>query len=335
MDIPLSSGRDRVETEEQATEEADAGDVALFRDEAVKHYANDTGEGNLLRASPRWAIWTYRVLGLTVLAALAYLTLGHAPIYEAGPALLRIDEVTVLNAPTDGIIDAIDVLPGQDVSAGDTLVRLRSDRESTQLERVREEFELQLLARLRDPNDVDAERELRRLRPELERAKASLLQTRIVAPKEGTIQDVRIRPGDFLEAGEPSLALMPRNPTYSVVALMPGHVLPQLERGMAVRLKIEGYAYAEISTTIESIGSQVIGPAEARRFLGPGIGDAVQIAGPVVVVRCRLEEPRFYTSSREYRIHDGMHATAEIEVRRERILVRLIPALKQLDGGRG
>jgi membrane fusion protein (multidrug efflux system) len=149
------------------------------------------------------------------------------------------------------------------------------------------------------------------------------------------VQDVRIRPGDFLRAGEPALSLVPLEPEYEVIALLPGHVLPQLETGMRVRLRIQGYAYAEIDTTIESIGNQVIGPAEARRFLGPDIGDAIEIPGPVVVVRCALPVDRFYTSTREYRVHDGMHAIAEVEVRRERILYRLIPALRRLESSRG
>jgi len=317
-----------VETRKE--QEPAADDRSLFREEALAHYVDDSGSGDVLRASPHWAVWTYRLLGLAVLAMLLFLVLGETPVYESGPAVLQIDDVTVLSTTTSGIIDSINALPGQKVVAGDTLVRLRSDRESAQLERVKEEFELQLLARLRDTGDIEAEQELRRLRPEIERARAALMQTRIVAPKDGTVQDVRIRPGDFLEAGEPVLTLTPENASYGVVALLPGHVLPQLEPGMAVRLRIEGYAYAEMQTTIESFGSQVIGPTEARRFLGPGIGDAIQLSGPVVVVRCRLEQDRFSTTSREYRLHDGMHATAEVEVRRERILVRIIPALKAL-----
>ena len=104
---------------------------------------------------------------------------------------------------------------------------------------------------------------------------------------------------------------------------------------MPVRLKIDGYAYAEIDTVVESIGSQVIGPAEARRFLGPEIGDSIELGGSVVLVRCALPEDRFYTATREYRVYDGMTATAEVEVLRERLLFRLIPALKAVGHARG
>lgn len=312
------------------TPDATEGPSHLFRKEALEHYLDESEEGDLLRASPVWANWAYRLLVLATVSTIAYLAIGSAPVYEIGPAILRIDDAAPLNAPVDGTIETIEVLPGQPVDTGQVLVRFQAEREGAQLQRIQEEFELQLIARLRDPNDIEAERELRRLRPELERAKASFEQTRIVANRPGTVQDVRIRPGDFLRAGAPALSLVPADPQYTVIVLLPGHALPQLQVGMRVQLLIEGYAYAQIDTAIDSIGSQAIGPAEARRFLGTDIGDAVSIAGPVVVVRCALPHDRFYTSSREYRVHDGMYATAEIEVRRERLIFRLIPALKRL-----
>ena len=310
-------------------------DETLFRREALAFYLDESEEGELLRASPRWANWTYYLLLVITITAVTYLAVGYTPVFERGSALIRIDVSAPLNAPRDGTIESVGVLPGQQVQAGHVLVQFRAAQESAQLQRIKEEFELQLLARLRDPNDLDAERELRRLRPALERARANFDDTRIIANREGTVQDVRIRPGDFLRAGEPAVSLAPLEPGYEVIVLLPGHVLPQLGIGMRVRLKIEGYAYAQIDTSIESVGSQVIGPAEARRFLGPDIGDAVNIPGSVVVVRCVLPVDRFYTSTREYRVHDGMHAIAEVEVRRERLLYRLIPALRKLEGNRG
>jgi len=317
-------GSNRRNTEDNASHV----DSPLFRDEALEHYLYESNEGDLLRASPAWANWTYRLLVTVTVVSLIYVAFGSAPVYESGPALLRVVDAAPINAPVAGTIESVDVLPGQRVKAGQVLGRFRAEKETALLERVRAEFELQLLARLRDPNEPVSERELRRLRPELERARLDLEQTRLIAPRDGAVQDVRIRPGDYLEAGELALTLTPPVPEFAVITFMPGHVLPQLEVGMKVRLKMAGYAYAEIETTVESIGSQVIGPAEARRYLGPEIGDAVDIHGSVVVVRCVLSEDRFASGSDEYRVHDGMNATAEVEVRRERLIFRLIPALR-------
>jgi len=212
-------------------------------------------------------------------------------------------------------------------------VRFRAEREQAQLDMYQSEFNLQLLARLRDPNDETAEKELRRLRPELDRARASLEQTRIRAPRDGAVQDVRIKPGDFLQVGDHVLSVAPVAAQFTVVAFLPGHALPQIEVGMPVRLKMGGYAYAYVTTSIDSVGKQVIGPSEARRFLGADLGDALQISGPVIVVRCKLDRDRFFAFKQEYRVHDGMWATAEVEVRRERLFYRLIPGMRALEQG--
>jgi len=74
----------------------------------------------------------------------------------------------------------------------------------------------------------------------------------------------------------------------------------------------------------------VVGPSEARRYLGAEIGDSVQLTGPVVILKARLPRPTFQAESRIYRFHNGMHGNAEVEVRREKILVTLVPGLKAL-----
>jgi membrane fusion protein (multidrug efflux system) len=303
----------------------------LYRQEAIDHHLLESEWGALLRISPAWQAWAYRCLVGIAVAALAFLFFGTVPVYESGPALLRVGNVMPLKSSIEGTIASVEVVPGQHVREGETVVVLRQEQETAQLTQVEKEFELQLLARLRDPNDAVAEQELRRLRPELERARASADRMTIRASREGAVQDVRIQPGDFLHTGDQVLSLIPDTPEFSVVAFLPGQALPQLQPGMEVRLRIAGYAYAYVTTRIESVGRQVIGPAEARRFAGAEIGDTLELSGPVVVVRSRLQGDRFVAWKQEYRVHDGMRAIAEIQVRRERLIERLLPDL----GARG
>ena len=82
--------------------------------------------------------------------------------------------------------------------------------------------------------------------------------------------------------------------------------------------------------TVESIGDEVVGPAEAKRFLGPGIGDAVPLTGSVVFVTARLPAPSFEADGRTYAYHDGILGTAEVRVRSEKVLFALVPALRAL-----
>ena len=69
-------------------------------------------------------------------------------------------------------------------------------------------------------------------------------------------------------------------------------------------------------------------PAEARRYLGDEIADAVQFPGPVVKVEAHLPSDTFEAEGKVRQYHDGMLAQAEVRIRSERVLVTLIPALK-------
>ena len=306
----------------------------LFRQEALEHHLSESEQGSLLRITPSWTRWTWWLLVLIVGTGIIYLALGSAPVYESGPAVLRIGGAAQLVSPTEGTIESVEVLPGQEVTAGQVLVRFRAEREKAHLEMLEGEFELQLLARLRNMSDQSAETELRRLRPELERARSAVAQTVIRAPHDGAVQEIRIRPGDFLRVGDHALSVVPAGAEYTVIAFLPGHTLPQLAPDMSVRLRVSGYAYAYVETSIESVGRQVIGPAEARRYLGAEIEDTVALTGPVVVVRCRLDGDSFTAQGREYRIYDGMRAEAAVQVRRERLIFRLIPGLRAFEGSR-
>jgi membrane fusion protein (multidrug efflux system) len=76
------------------------------------------------------------------------------------------------------------------------------------------------------------------------------------------------------------------------------------------------------------VGDQIIGPSEVRRYLGADSADAVDLSGPMVVVRARIPSPTFTIKGRTFNYFDGMLAQADARVRTERILVTLIPGLK-------
>ena len=216
------------------------------------------------------------------------------------------------------------------VEAGQVLVEFRAEAERADRTRIEQQFRLQLIERLRNPLNETAGAELRRLRGERDLLEARIEDRRIRAPRDGTVHDVRIRPGQFLAEGAPVLDLVPAETGYTFIAMLPGHSSPQLKKGMRLRLEIVGYPNADVPTRIDEIGKQVIGPTEARRFLRPDIADSFPITGPVVIVRGSLPSDRFVAGAQEYVLHDGMQAVAEVKVRKERILLRLIPGLKRL-----
>src|SRR5262249_1794166 len=119
-----------------------------------------------------------------------------------------------------------------------------------------------------------------------------------------------------------------------VAVLLPGQYRPLLARGLPLRLELQGYPYSYQRLAVRTVGDEVVGPEEARRYLGRGIADAAPIEGPVVLAFADLPSPTSAADGRRYRFHDGMWGRAEVRVRSERILEAMVPGFKALSGGR-
>ncbi len=152
------------------------------------------------------------------------------------------------------------------------------------------------------------------------------------APAAGVVSDLRVRVGQRIMPGQTLLSLAREARGAGgkpvVVALLPGEFRPLLKPGMPLRLELQGYRYAYQHLVVESVGDEVVGPAEAQRSLGEEVADGVQITGPVVRVEARLLSDTFEAEGRVRRYHDGMWGKAEVRVRSEPVLVALVPALK-------
>ncbi len=121
-------------------------------------------------------------------------------------------------------------------------------------------------------------------------------------------------------------------PDLGVVALLPGRYGSLLQPGMPLRLELQEHRHVYYELTIEAVGREVIGPAEARNFLGVGLGDAAAISEPVIRVHARLPAASFAKDGRRSLYLDGSQGTAEVRVRSERIIRALIPGFPALTG---
>jgi membrane fusion protein (multidrug efflux system) len=303
----------------------------LFREPAIEYHQDGLrGEGDLLRADPAWMQWTYRLLVGVVLAGLLFTAVARVREYASGPAVVRLGGRTDLTANSDGTVSEVRIRPGQRVKPGELLVRFHGARETADLERIEREFELQLISRLRNPADSGAERALLTLRAERELAQARLDEREVRSPAAGVISDVRVRVGQRIVPGQALLSLLGKEGEPTVLAMLPGQYRPLLKPGMTLRLELQGYRYMYQHLEVASVGNEVIGPNEARRYLGEEVADAVPVNGAVVLVSARLPSHTFEVEGKARRYHDGMWGQAEVRVRSERVLVALIPALRAL-----
>jgi len=304
---------------------------SLFRDEAVnRHAARVSEHGDVLRLSPRWIHWTYGLLLVLLASGVLFSLLFDLREWAGGPAVVQIEGNRDLTANAAGVVTSLAVMPGDRVQRDQELVRFYGAREAAELQRIEQDFELQLLNRLRNPADRGAELALIQLRSQRRLAEAQLAERGLRAPFDGRVADVRVRPGQSVNPGDIVLSLVAESTEPRVVALLPGHYRPLLRPGMPLRFQIQGYEYAYQNLTIDSVGAEVVGPAEARRSLGPGLGDVVTVAGPVVFVEARLSTTTFEALGESYTLHDGMYGTAEAPVRSDRLLLALFPRLKDV-----
>jgi membrane fusion protein (multidrug efflux system) len=180
---------------------------------------------------------------------------------------------------------------------------------------------------LSDPSDEEARKSLARLSAEHGLAEARLDDRSLRAPKAGTVSEIRIRPGQLLQPGEIVLTLLDDETPPSVVALLPGQFRPQLRPGGLVRFAPDGYSFSYQSLTIESVGDEILGPSEVRRYLGPELADALKIEGPSVIVTARLPKPSFDAEGKAYRFHHGLQGHVWVRLRARTILAAFVPAL--------
>jgi membrane fusion protein (multidrug efflux system) len=302
----------------------------LFRPEAVDHHAVRNRSGALLDLAPAWTRWTFWLLSAVVVATIAWAWFGRVFEYASGPAIVRIEGRRDVVARFAATVAVVMVRPGEHVTADQPLVQFNVDDESAELDRIAEEFELQLLRELRDPLDESARQALSSLRAQRELAAARLQQRVVRAPLAGVVSDVRIRPGQHLGVGELLLSVVPENAPLSLVALLPGRYRPMLKRGMMLRFELSGYRHEYRQTQIDAVAAEIIGPAEAKRFLGPDIADTVDLREPVVLVHARLPSAHFTSAGESFDYYDGLSAQAQARVRSEPLLLRAFPAFREL-----
>jgi membrane fusion protein (multidrug efflux system) len=260
--------------------------------------------------------------------ALLFCVFGRVNEYATGPAIVRMAGHAELTARAPGTVEEVMVVPGERVEGGQLLVRFYAGVEERERDRAREEFELQLLRVLRDPLDEEARADAAAVRPQLVLAQARLDERNVLAPHAGVVSDIRIRPGQLLATGDPVLTLVQENRDLDLLAFVPGRHRPLLEPGMPMRLEVTGYSHAYLDLEVLEVGDEVVGPSAIRRFLGNDVGDAVPVAGPVVVLHAALPQRTFRADGRDHEFFAGMQGVAAVRVRRESVAVAVVPGLR-------
>lgn len=307
------------------------GKSSIFRKEALEyHQQHRQHEGDVLQLAPEWTRWAFWWLAIMLGVGLLLCLVGTVSEYATGPALVRVQQRRDVTAQSAGVVATVEVQPGQRVTEGQVLVTLHSEEETSSLVRIELEMNLLLLRYMKDLSDQGALQGLAALRAQREQAQSRLKARSLVAPVAGVVGDVRIHPGQFLEVGKPVASIVGDDAPAYLLAVLPGYYRPYLRPGMPLRVELDGFHYEYRELIIESVGEQLIGPGELKRYLGPDLADTLEATGPVVLVRAPLPSRSFSVRGRSFEYFEGMPARAQVAVKSEPIFVAMIPGLKVL-----
>lgn len=177
-------------------------------------------------------------------------------------------ENIMISAETGGRVEAIPAHEGQKVSRGTVLVRIENEALGNQLNEARSAFNLaettyQKRKNLWDQN-IGSEIEYLQAKNTYETSKSRLAQvqaqydnTIIKAPISGTVDDIRVKEGEFVGVGSPVVRVVDLQ-KVEIEAELSEEYLPNIHRGDSVKVKIPALGVSRMAPV--TFVSQVINP---------------------------------------------------------------------------
>lgn len=268
----------------------------LFRKEALEYEDHGKNEGNLLWGIPLWLTWSHLLIVAFLTLSIGYVLLAKVQQVASGPAVIRVVDKTAVPALSSGVVARLLVSSGDRVIEGQLLATLQSSPGDSLLARMREE---------------------------------------VRAPVDGVVNSINIRAGQQVHSGDQVLSLSAEGTRNEVLVLLPGSYAPQIHKGMPLVLKINGYPQSRERLTILDVAPDIIGPDDAERYVGKEIAQTLSLSGPIVMVRTALPLDTFESfdvANERFRYRDGMLAQAEVSVRKQPLIIALVPGLDQIYG---
>lgn len=299
----------------------------LFREPAI--IARDLGDEDLdpvLRNAPDWTVLTYRILLACLAIAVVFAMVARINNYADGTGVVLLGSDARIVAREAGTVEAVRVASGDWVEAGDVLVELHARRERDQLALAEQNYADAVRRWLLSYQDAD---QVVQTRSELRRAQAQLEELVVRAKVSGPVNDIRVRAGQPVVAGQVLLTQGAGAGQGGVSLFLPGHYRPRLAPGQMVSLEFPGHTHSRMTLELAHVDGELIGVEEARGRVGFGLGESLELSGALVRAEARLLEPVFVYQGREYPLHDGMIVTAQVLIGSEPLAYALIPGLRQ------
>lgn len=143
----------------------------------------------------------------------------------------------------------------------------------------------------------------------------------LLAPADGTISNLLLRPGDTVDPRIPFTTLVPHDAVLEARLYLPSRAAGKVQMGQEIMLSYDAFPYQTHGTfaaTVVNVSSSVIDP---REFLIP-----LDLNEPAYLVRARIDQ--HHANSGQFR--SGMQFSAEIITGSSNLLERLFSPLTSL-----
>lgn len=140
-------------------------------------------------------------------------------------------------------------------------IRAQADIDKTRAEIIRAEAEAER-ARIRLGGPGDANPQVRQARVAVEQARLDLARTRVVAPADGVVTNLRLAPGQFANRGQPVLSFIADGPRW-VTADMRENQLGNIQPGNRAYVVFDDHPGEVFPARVDSIGWGIAQGGEA------------------------------------------------------------------------
>lgn len=306
--------------------------MSVYRQEALEHRAQGNAEGEVLRLDRSLTRRAYALVALAAIAGFLFLSLVSVDEYAGGPAVVHVEGRRLVATAAPGVVKQVHVQSGQRVEAGAILVQLDDEAQAKELARAEAELDRQMVQMLLDPSNVAVRQLITSLREKKEEAANAVAMRTYRADVIGYVSDLRVREGQHVAEGDLLVTVSPNgNSERSLVCVVSADYLPMLRKGLKMRFELDGFRYEYSDLQVHDVSEEAIGPNEVKRLLGGERSDAVSLdGGAKVMVTARLRAANFVSDGHSYGYFDGLTGKAEILVRRESLIVTLIPAFRKI-----
>lgn len=170
------------------------------------------------------------------------------------------------------------------------------------------------------------------LSAELAKAQQKLSHRTLVAPIDGTVQQLAIHTiGGVVTPAQPLLAIVPDHPGLVVEAMVKNGDVGFVHPGQTAALKIETFTftrYGLINGTVLSVSHDAVTGTDKTKTEGdPASGPDGGRAEPAYIARIALDRDWIETENGRMPLGAGMAVTAEIQTGRRRVIDYLLSPL--------